>query len=142
MNMFIRITHSYSRLVKVTGRYSKVWCSSPTLSVFVLRDLRQDGCIRLMQMYPRDECDARGYIGYTETARHGDMIFENMSLFLRDALILYEFNDAIKGGYSGRIIRVLKVLALMYRGSGRTKYAHELLHLIHNLTHVWPKPLR
>lgn len=53
-----------------------------------------------------------------------------------------EFTDAIKGGYSGRIIRTLKVLALMYRGSGRTKYAHELLHLIHNLTHVWPKPLR
>ncbi|KAI0362888.1 hypothetical protein BV20DRAFT_930443, partial [Pilatotrama ljubarskyi] len=37
---------------------------------------------------------------------------------------------------------VLKLLALMYRGSGRLKYAHELLHLVHNLTHVWPKPLR
>ncbi len=72
----------------------------------------------------------------------GDMLFENASLFFRDALILYEFNDAIKGGYSGRIVRVLKALALMYRGSGQTKYAHELLHLIHNLTHVWPKPLR
>ncbi len=72
----------------------------------------------------------------------GDMVFENCSLMLRDLLILREFTDAIKGGYSGRIIRVLKVLALMYRGSGHTKYAHELLHLLHNLTHIWPKPLR
>lgn len=72
----------------------------------------------------------------------GDMVFENCSLMLRDLLILREFTDAIKGGYSGRIIRVLKVLTLMYRGSGHTKYAHELLHLVHNLTHIWPKPLR
>ncbi|KAI0690244.1 hypothetical protein C8T65DRAFT_834461 [Cerioporus squamosus] len=77
-----------------------------------------------------------------EPLKTGDMLFENASLFFRDALIMSEFNDAIKGGYSGRIIRVLKALALMYRGSGRTKYAHELLHLVHNLTQVWPKPLR
>ena len=70
------------------------------------------------------------------------MVFENMSLFIRDALILREFSDAIKGGYSGRIIRVLKVLALMYRGSGRTKYAYEMLHLVHNITQLWPTPLR
>ncbi|EJF62114.1 hypothetical protein DICSQDRAFT_44032, partial [Dichomitus squalens LYAD-421 SS1] len=72
----------------------------------------------------------------------GDMVFENMCLFMRDALVLREFNDAIKGGYSGRIIRTLKILALMYRGSGRTKYAYEMLHIIHNLTHLWPAPLR
>ncbi|KAH9840190.1 uncharacterized protein C8Q71DRAFT_746208 [Rhodofomes roseus] len=74
--------------------------------------------------------------------RQGDMVFENASLFLRDALILREFADAIKAGDSGRIVIVLKVLALSYRGSGRTKYAQEALHVIHNLTHVWPKPLR
>lgn len=78
----------------------------------------------------------------SEELASGDMAFENMTLMLRDLLVLREFTDAIKGGYSGRIIRVLKVLALMYRGLGRTKYAHELLHLLHNLTHVWPKPLR
>uniref|UniRef100_A0A8H7Y8R3 DUF6589 domain-containing protein n=1 Tax=Psilocybe cubensis TaxID=181762 RepID=A0A8H7Y8R3_PSICU len=72
----------------------------------------------------------------------GDMVFENASLFLRDALITREFNDAIKSGDSGRIILVLKTWALSFRGSGRTKYAHEMLHLIHNLTHVWPKAIR
>ncbi|TFY52109.1 hypothetical protein EVJ58_g10195 [Rhodofomes roseus] len=72
----------------------------------------------------------------------GDMVFENACLYLRDALVLREFNDAIKAGDSGRLVVLLKVLALTYRGSGRTKYAQETLYLIHNLEHVWPKPLR
>ncbi|KAH9901536.1 hypothetical protein C8Q73DRAFT_635931 [Cubamyces lactineus] len=72
----------------------------------------------------------------------GDMVFENAILFLRDALVLREFTDAIKAGDSGRVVTVLKLWALAFRGSGRIKYAYELLHLIHNLTHVWPEPLR
>ena len=39
-------------------------------------------------------------------------------------------------------LTILKVFALAYRGAGRTKYAHELLSLIHSITHVWPKSLR
>ncbi|KAJ7885509.1 hypothetical protein B0H14DRAFT_3735910 [Mycena olivaceomarginata] len=65
----------------------------------------------------------------------GDQIFENASLLLRDALISREFTDSIKAGDSGRIVLVLKILALSFRGNGRSKYAHEMLHLIHNLTH-------
>lgn len=72
----------------------------------------------------------------------GDMVFENAVLYLRDSLIVREFCDAIKAGDSGRVLLILKVFAFMYRGTGRTKYAHEMLHLIHNLTHVWPKRLR
>jgi len=72
----------------------------------------------------------------------GDAIFENASLFLRDALISREFNDAVKSGDSGRVVLVLKMWALSFRGNGRTKYAYEMLHLIHNLTSVWPKPIR
>ncbi|KAJ7759308.1 hypothetical protein B0H14DRAFT_3596127 [Mycena olivaceomarginata] len=72
----------------------------------------------------------------------GDQIFENASLLLRDALISREFTDSIKAGDSGRIVLVLKLLALSFRGNRRSKYAHEMLHLIHNLTHVWPKPIR
>lgn len=70
------------------------------------------------------------------------MVFENAVLFNRDALIMREFNDAIKAGDSGRIKLSLKTLVVYYRGSGRTKYAHETLHVLHNLEHVWPKPLR
>ncbi|KAK1216531.1 hypothetical protein PQX77_020826 [Marasmius sp. AFHP31] len=72
----------------------------------------------------------------------GDMVYENAILFLRDALLSREFSDAVKAGDSGRVILVLKQWAFSYRGNGRTKYAYEMLHLIHNITHVWPKPLR
>ncbi|KAJ7919732.1 hypothetical protein B0H13DRAFT_2230835 [Mycena leptocephala] len=72
----------------------------------------------------------------------GDQIFENACLFMRDALISREFTDSIKAGDSGRIVLVVKLLALSFRGNGRSKYAYEMLHLIHNLTHVWPKPIR
>ena len=72
----------------------------------------------------------------------GDAVFENASLFLRDALVSREFNDAIKAGDSGRVVLVLKLWVLSFRGNGRTKYAYEMLHLVHNLTSVWPKPIR
>ncbi|KAJ7855701.1 hypothetical protein B0H13DRAFT_2357727 [Mycena leptocephala] len=62
----------------------------------------------------------------------------NACLLLRDALVSREFTDPIKARDSGRIVLVLKVLALSYRGNGRTKYTYEMMHLIHNLTHVWP----
>ena len=81
-------------------------------------------------------------LGGEENPTEGDMVFENACLFLQDALFLYLFNDAIKHGDSGHIIIILKVFALGYRGSGRTKYAIEALHVIHNLAHLWPKPLR
>jgi len=38
----------------------------------------------------------------------GDMVFENAVLFMRDALILREFMDAIKNGDSGRMVTILK----------------------------------
>ena len=72
----------------------------------------------------------------------GDMVFENAVLFLRDALISREFSDAVKAGDSGRVVLVLKTWALSFRGNGRTKYAYEMLHLIHNLTSVWSQGIR
>jgi hypothetical protein len=75
-------------------------------------------------------------------AGDSDMVFENAALFLRDALISREFTDAIKSGDSGRVILVLKVLALSFRGNGRTKYAYKMLHFLHNISHVWPKSIR
>lgn len=72
-------------------------------------------------------------------AAHGDMVFENALIFLRDALVLREFTDAIKVGDSGRVLTALKQFAFIYRGYGRTKYAQEVLYLVHNFTHVWPK---
>lgn len=80
--------------------------------------------------------------GAAERQPAGDTVFENAVLFMRDALLIREFTDAIKQGDSGRVILCLKTFALSYRGCGRTKYAGEMQHVIHNYTHVWPKPLR
>ncbi|TFY76426.1 hypothetical protein EWM64_g7587 [Hericium alpestre] len=65
--------------------------------------------------------------------------FENAVLFLRDALLLFAFSNAIKTGDSGRVLVILKIWAFSFRGQGRTKYAQEVLFLIHNIEHVWPK---
>jgi hypothetical protein len=62
----------------------------------------------------------------------GDMVFENGVLFLRDALISREFTDAVKAGDSGRILLVVKIWALSFRGNGRPNYAHEMLILSNN----------
>ena len=72
----------------------------------------------------------------------GDMLFENGVYFLRDALLSREFSDAIKFGDSGRVVLVLKLWALAFRGNGRTKYAYEMLHLIHHLEAVWSPEIR
>jgi hypothetical protein len=71
----------------------------------------------------------------------GDQVFEGAILFLRDALILREYTDAIKIGDPGRIILVLKHWCFAFRGSGKTKYSYEMLSLIHHIEKVWPKPL-
>ena len=47
----------------------------------------------------------------------GEMVFENASLFLRDALISREYTDAVKAGDSGRVLLVLKIWALSFRGN-------------------------
>ncbi|KAJ6556692.1 hypothetical protein B0H10DRAFT_1930861 [Mycena sp. CBHHK59/15] len=70
------------------------------------------------------------------------MVFENAILFLRNALLTREFTDAVKAGDSGRVVNILQLWVFSYRGSGRTKYAHEMLHLLHNLICVWTKELR
>ncbi|KAJ7084898.1 hypothetical protein B0H15DRAFT_783568 [Mycena belliarum] len=74
--------------------------------------------------------------------KKGDMVFENAILFLRDALLTREFTDAVKAGDSGRVVLMLRFWVFSYRGSGRSKYAHEMLHLLHNLTCVWTRELR
>ncbi|KAG8706259.1 hypothetical protein FRC09_002499 [Ceratobasidium sp. 395] len=75
-------------------------------------------------------------------AKAGDMVYEGAIYFLRDALNLEELFDAVKCGHSGRILSVLKLFALSFRGSDRPQYARALLRLIHNCEVVWPPKLR
>lgn len=77
----------------------------------------------------------------SDLLKEEDMVFENAILFLRDALLSREFTDAVKCGDLGHVVLVLKTWALSFCGSGCTKYAHEMLHLIHNITSVWPQAI-
>jgi hypothetical protein len=72
----------------------------------------------------------------------GDMVYEDALLFLRDGLHLEELFNAIKCGHSGRVLHILKLYALSFRGAGRPQYAHELLRIIHYCEVVWPPALR
>ncbi|KAF9472391.1 hypothetical protein BDN70DRAFT_900581 [Pholiota conissans] len=72
----------------------------------------------------------------------GDMVFENGLLFLRDALLTRIFSSAVKSGDSDIVILVLKHWAFSYRSNGKVKYAHEMLHLPHNLINIWTKAIR
>ncbi|KAI0078045.1 hypothetical protein K474DRAFT_1674371 [Panus rudis PR-1116 ss-1] len=78
----------------------------------------------------------------TAAAQAGDMIFENGVLFNRDALMLYAFTKVIREADSGMILIMLKFYALAYRAMNRPKYSLETLTQLHNLLHIWPKPLR
>ena len=141
VSLYARILHC---LLLVSNSGSLAECSE---------DMTWDGLVEhatmILQKYANPDVVAdlrwrrkRAACGCPSTVQDGDMVFENAILFLRDGLLSREFTDAIKAGDSGRIVLVLKIWALSFRGSGRTKYAHEMLHLIHNITHVWPKSIR
>ncbi|KAJ7654569.1 hypothetical protein DFH06DRAFT_1133343 [Mycena polygramma] len=99
---------------------------------------------RVQELRERRQVSFTGRQQIRAAAAHpqGDMVYENTVLFLRDALLTREFSDAIKDEDSGRILIILRMWAFCYRGNGRTKYAHEMLHLLHNLICVWTKELR
>ncbi|KAJ7804261.1 hypothetical protein B0H14DRAFT_3091849 [Mycena olivaceomarginata] len=77
---------------------------------------------------------------YANSERISDLRWKRK--MAEDSSILRELANTVKAGDSGRIVLILKLLACSYRGNGRTKYAHKMLHLIHNLTKVWPASIR
>jgi hypothetical protein len=140
VSLYARVLHC---LLKVSGAQTLdslsdglTWdalCGHAEAVVNAFTDARLVNRLRSSHYQESKACDEPGHAG--------DMVFENAVLFLRDGLLLREFSDAIKSGDSGRVLLVLKLWALSFRGSGRVKYAYEVLHLVHNITHVWPKPV-
>ncbi|KXN82724.1 hypothetical protein AN958_02062 [Leucoagaricus sp. SymC.cos] len=124
VSLYAHVLHC---LLLITGASSLEECAESITS--------WDGLVPDMQTQRQSLTSA------TSEKRKGDMVFENASLFLRDALILREFTDA-KAGDSGHVILVLKTWALAFHGNGRTKYAYEMLHTIHNINHVFPPEIR
>jgi hypothetical protein len=137
VSLYARVLHC---LLKVTGTRTLATCGE---KIETLEEL-EGYAARILDEYANSQVvykmrRARTVDGDSSA---GDVHFENGALFLRDALYTRLLTDAVKMGDSGQVVLVLKMLALSYRGNGRSKYAYEMLHLIHNLEHVWPKPLR
>ena len=58
-----------------------------------------------------------------------DKVFEYACCVLSAAMLMYEFDDAVREGDGDRVYRVWKYLLLLFRQHGRTKYALEALTL-------------
>ncbi|KAJ7716911.1 hypothetical protein DFH07DRAFT_973770 [Mycena maculata] len=110
-----------------------------------LRELRE---LRVPDERRRDAELAAKAKGQKKSKEHpphikkGDMVLENAILFVRDTLLTREFADAIKAGDSGRVVLILKLFAFTYQGNRRSRYAHEMLHVLHNIVNVWSDGLR
>uniref|UniRef100_A0A0W0G0K4 DUF6589 domain-containing protein n=1 Tax=Moniliophthora roreri TaxID=221103 RepID=A0A0W0G0K4_MONRR len=79
---------------------------------------------------------------HSEGISDGNMVYENTILFMQDALLSKEFSNAVKAGDSGCMVLVLKTWALSFCVNSQTKYAHEMVILIHNLSVIWPPAVR
>lgn len=68
-----------------------------------------------------------------------DNVMYNAILLNRDLLYFYEHDLAISSGDFGRLELSLGTLARLFNGAGARNYSMELLHLIQNLSVLWPK---
>lgn len=71
----------------------------------------------------------------TQTApdQAGDHVFAQSVLFMRDALIFCVFEDSIRHGDPGMVLKVIKFWIYAFRGAGCTNYTRESL----NVTLTW-----
>jgi hypothetical protein len=70
-----------------------------------------------------------------------DGVFENSSMFIRDALLLFEMCDAVKAGDTGRINGVRRWWTFCFWGAGSFNYGLESLYLDQNLQYEWSEKL-
>lgn len=66
-----------------------------------------------------------------------DEVRENALLFLSNGLLYREFNDACRGGYSGRAFKCLEQYTVMFHGSRNTNYARGCLNICAHMKHGW-----
>ncbi|RPA71413.1 hypothetical protein BJ508DRAFT_336047 [Ascobolus immersus RN42] len=71
-----------------------------------------------------------------------DITFENNFLFLKDALVYREYEDAVHCGDTGRIEKVLRYWTVMYQGTKLANYPKEMIHLVACLLKIWGADLR
>lgn len=72
----------------------------------------------------------------------GDDVLAHARYYLRDVLTFLEFESAVTHGDPGRVLKVLKMWALAFRGAGMTRYAREALEILVTWETELPEPLQ
>jgi hypothetical protein len=60
-------------------------------------------------------------------------------LLMHDLMMMREMCHAIKHGHPERVKRILKYWVPMFYGGGSYNYSNELMELLHNVEHDWPR---
>ena len=67
---------------------------------------------------------------------------ENVHLFLRDMLVMRDYEDATRNGDSGRLIKAIQYWCILYQGSpGKKNYPNELIHFVASIKKLWKEPM-
>ena len=72
-----------------------------------------------------------------EVHRLEDAVNQNFILFIRDAMLYYDVGSAIHDGDSGRLERCSQVLISFFLGTGKNKYAREMMELAVDRMVLW-----
>ncbi|RPA71814.1 hypothetical protein BJ508DRAFT_335679 [Ascobolus immersus RN42] len=81
-----------------------------------------------------DRCDVSGK---PRPTAERDVVEENAYLFIRDQLVIREYDNAIRAGDPGRLVRVIEYWCVIVQSSGHKNYALALVELVANLHVVW-----
>lgn len=70
------------------------------------------------------------------------MVFENTSLRKQHGLLYLELSHAMNYGDVGQILRILPYWIVVFKSTGKSKYAAHMIQFITDLHHVYPKCLK
>ncbi|KAA8909008.1 hypothetical protein FN846DRAFT_1020806 [Sphaerosporella brunnea] len=62
-----------------------------------------------------------------EALKQRDTVNENFLIFIRDAMLFYDIDTAIRNGSTGRLLMLSELLTIWFHGNGKHRYARELL---------------
>jgi hypothetical protein len=66
-----------------------------------------------------------------------DIALENAMLFLRDALVMRDYEHAVKQGDTGRILKAVEYWCVIFQGTSLSNYPNEMIHLMACLRKLW-----
>lgn len=66
---------------------------------------------------------------------------ENALLFLRDALVMRDYQLAVKAGDTGRIANIIRYWCIFTQDTPNVNYAQEMIHFVLCFKRLWKKPL-